>query len=120
MEQILIIDEREVAFKADGATPLRYRAEFRRDYFADIVKMTEVLKALDKNSTDQNASIEKLDTSVFSDIVYLLAKTADKEIGNIFDWYASFENFPIFEVFSELQDLLLSNMQTSVSKVRKK
>jgi len=116
MEQTVTIDGRKITFKADGATPLRYRVEFKRDYFADIIKMTSLLK--DINSDEINYS--QLDTSVFSDIIYLLAKTADKEIGDMFDWYASFDNFPIFEVFAELQDLLLSNMQTTVKKAKKK
>ena len=117
MEQTITIDGRKVTFKADGATPLRYRVEFKRDYFGDIIKMTSVLKGLNEGS---EVNFDNLDMSVFSDIIYLLAKTADKEIGDMFEWYASFDNFPLFEVFEDLQDLLLSNMQTMVKKAKKK
>ena len=117
MEQTINIGGRKVAFRADGATPLRYRVEFKRDYFGDIIKMTTVLKGLNDGS---NVDFSELDTSVFSDIIYLLAKTADNSIDDMFDWYASFDNFPLFEVFAELQGLLISNMQTTVQKVKKK
>ena len=116
MEKVLTIDERKVTFKADGATPLRYRAEFNRDYFADIINITNSLKDLSAGEAD----LSKVNTNIFSDIIYLLAKTADKEIGDIFEWYGSFESFPVFEVFGELQELLLGNMQTIVKKAKKK
>ena len=61
-----------------------------------------------------------IDMSLIENIIFILAKTADKEIGDMFEWYASFDNFPLFEVFGDLQDLLLSNMQSTVKKAKKK
>ena len=90
MEQTITIDGKKVTFKADGVTPLRYRMEFKRDYFADIVKMTSVLKSI-HDGTD--IDFDKLDTSVFYDIIYLLAKTADNEIDNIFDVLRCFQPY---------------------------
>ena len=116
MEKVLTIDERKVTFKADGATPLRYRAQFNRDYFADIISITNSLKDLNTGEAD----LSKINTTIFSDIIYLLAKTADKEIGDIFDWYGSFDSFPVFEVFGELQELMMANMQQTVKKAKKK
>lgn len=116
MEKIILIDGRKVTFKADGATPLRYRTEFQRDYFADIIKLTNALKDVTTGEIDY----QNLDTGIFSDIIYLLAKTADKEIGDIYEFYGSFDSFPVFEVFGEVQELLLSNMQTIAKKTKKK
>lgn len=119
MEQTITISEQKVVFRADGATPLRYRAEFKRDYFADMLSLVGVFKNFE-GADYESADFSGLDTEVLSNIIYLLAKTAEKGIGDMLDWFGSFDNFPLFDVFMELEPLIMSNMQTIVKKAKKK
>ena len=38
MEKTIEIDGKKVGFKTNGATPLRYKAQFGKDYFKEILK----------------------------------------------------------------------------------
>ena len=114
MEKVIKIDGKEIKFKATGATPIRYRMEFGRDYFSDIINITNAMKDLSEGK------VESADLSLFTDIIYILAKGADKDIDSILDWYDEFDSFPVFEIFADLQELLISNMQTTVGNKNKK
>ena len=48
MEKTITIDGKEVRFKTNGATPMRYKAQFGQDYFKEILKMAP-LEALGEN-----------------------------------------------------------------------
>jgi hypothetical protein len=39
MEKTIIIDNKEIRFKTNGATPLRFKAQFGKDYFQEILKL---------------------------------------------------------------------------------
>ena len=56
--------------------------------------------------------IDKLDFDVFYNIIWVLAKTANKKIPDPITWLDEFEEFPLFDIIPELQDLILSSMQT--------
>ena len=74
-----MIDGKNIRFKTNGAIPLRYKAQFGRDYFKDILKMMpagELMKK--KNAVEYDAeSLEALDFEVFSILHGLLLKTAE-------------------------------------------
>lgn len=97
MRKTLTIDGKKVNFAVNGFTPIEYSMEFGSDYFADLY---EVEKG---NVSSQS----------FYQIVYLMAKTADKNIPQMDEWYKSFDSFPIFEVYEQLSPLILKNMRTS-------
>lgn len=101
MERIINIDGRDVKFRSSGAFPMLYRAETGRDFFADMARISE-------NGDEMTA----FDSEALYDIAYCLAKSADKKIGNKYDWFDGFASFPIFEVFPQLNDLLVVTMQT--------
>ena len=42
MEKTVYIDEKPVRLKSTAALPKRYKAQFRRDYFADLLKIAKV------------------------------------------------------------------------------
>ena len=81
MEKTIIIDGKEIRFKTNGATPLRYKAQFGRDYFKDIA--------------------------------WIMAKTADSSIPEPITWLEQFDEFPMADVIPELQDMLLTSIQTT-------
>lgn len=56
--------------------------------------------------------IDKLDFEVFYNIIWVLAKTADKKIPEPITWLDGFDEFPLFEIIPELNDLILGSMKT--------
>ena len=43
MEKIIKIDGRDIKFKSTAATPLKYKAQFKTDFFADLIKLSNYL-----------------------------------------------------------------------------
>ena len=114
MEKTIEIDSRKICFKSTAATPLRYKSQFGKDFFVDIMKLSS-LDGL--NSKKINIEkIEKLDFEVFYNIIWVLAKTADKKIPDPITWLDGFDEFPLFEIIPELQDLILASIQTKIAR----
>ena len=109
MEKIIKIDGKEVKFKSTGATPIKYKRQFGRDFFSDLFKMNDIGEAL--NSKSKKSNINNLDMDVFYNIAWVLAKGAD-DIPPLEEWLESFESFPIVEIIAELNELLLASIQS--------
>lgn len=114
MEKTIEIDGRQVTFKSTAATPLRYKAQFGSDFFADIIKMYPIMK-LNKEQLSYE-TLQSLDLEVFYNILWAMAKTADKTIPDPLTWLDGFDEFPLFDIFEEVQDLIIKNLQTSKKK----
>ena len=132
MEKILTIDGQDVRFKATAALPLQYKAQFGRDLFADMAKVqgcwhgpTIVLSAEEIASgemTEEHAQAlttgrfdDSLDLSMIYNIVWAMAKCADRNIKPPLEWYDQFEEgLSIFEVFGELSDILMRSMHGTI------
>ena len=110
MEKTIEIDNKKVSFKSTAATPLRYKAQFGKDFFVDIMKLSSLDGFNPKKIVLKK--IDKLDFEVFYNIIWVLAKTANKKIPDPITWLDEFEEFPLFDIIPELQDLILSSMQT--------
>lgn len=110
MEKTIEIGGKQITFKSTAATPLRYKAQFGKDYFAEIMKLGSLAK-LNKNKIDYKIFAEA-DFEVFYNIIWVLAKTADKTIPEPITWLDSFDEFPLFEILPEIQDLITSSIQT--------
>ena len=104
MEKTLTIDGKQVVFKSTGATPLRYKQQFGKDFFAEIAKMSK--------GSSKKFDLENLDMEAFYNIAWVFAKTADKTIPEPLEWLDTFETFPILDIIPDLQDMLLGTMQT--------
>ena len=117
MEKTITIDGKEVRFKTNGATPMRYKAQFGQDYFKEILKMAPLEALGRKRKEDIDAKdLEALDFEVFYNIAWMMAKTADSSIPDPIAWLEQFDEFPMAEVIPELQDMLLASIQTSKKK----
>lgn len=114
MEKILTIDNKQVPFKSSGAFLLRYKAQTGRDAMADIAKLEGIV---DKKGNVKD--LGQLDLEVFYDMIWTLAKTADRSIPPPFEWLDSFREFPIIDILPELMELILSNFTTSVTSKKK-
>ena len=104
MEKTLTIDGKQITFKSTGATPLRYKQQFGKDFFAEIAKMSK--------GSSKKFALENLDMEAFYNIAWVFAKTADKTIPEPLEWLDTFETFPILDIIPDLQDMLLGTMQT--------
>lgn len=109
MEKTIEIDGKQVSFKSTAATPLRYKAQFGRDYFSEILKMEGLTKL--KNSKDTSKMLSRVDFDTFYNIIWVLAKTADKSIPEPLEWLDGFEEFPLFEIIPQIQDLIVMSIQ---------
>ena len=117
MEKTITIDGKEIRFKTNGATPLRYKAQFGQDYFKEILKMAPLEGLSKKKKTDVTVKdLEVLDFEVFYNIAWIMAKTADSSIPEPIAWLEQFDEFPMVEIIPELQDMLLTSLQTTKKK----
>jgi len=117
MEKTVIIDGKEIRFKTNGATPLRYKAQFGQDYFKEILKMAPLESLSKKKKEDVTGKdLEVLDFEVFYNIAWIMAKTANPSIPEPIEWLEQFDEFPMAEVIPELQDMLLASIQTTKKK----
>lgn len=108
-----MIDGKQVTFKSTAATQLRYKAQFGKDYFADIMKLYPLAKLADVNPEDMDMeTLKLLDLEVFYNLLWAMAKTADKSLPDPITWLDEFEVFPLFEILPEVQELIISNLQT--------
>ena len=52
MEKIIKIDGRDIKFKSTAATQLKYKAQFKTDFFADLIKLSNMQsEKTNKNET---------------------------------------------------------------------
>lgn len=110
MEKTLTIDGKEVRFKSTAATPLRYKAQFGKDYFAEIMKMGDLTNI--KTSKLSYKDLQKVDFETFYNIIWVLAKTAKKDIPEPLEWLDTFDEFPLMEIIPEVQDLITASLQS--------
>lgn len=120
MEKTVYIDNKPVRLKSTAALPKRYKAQFRRDYFADLFKIAKVFDGKKKEDMDLKdvsyESLERLDMDVLYDIIWTLAKTADKSIPEPLEWYDEFEELKLMEILPEVQVLIESSISQSKKK----
>ena len=120
MEKTLVIDGQEVKFKSTGATPIRYKAQFQRDYFVDILKMRNIIKEENQKAEDiTEQDIESFDFEVFYRIAWVLAKTADKDVPDLLTWLDSFDSFPIVDVMTDLIEIIAASVQSKKKSMSK-
>lgn len=120
MEKTIVIDNKQVRLKATAALPKRYKAQFGRDYFADLMKVAKVFgKGMKRNFGIQDisfASLDHMDMEVFYDIIWTMAKTADRTIPDPLEWLDGFDTFPLKEIMEDVKELLTDTMPASKKK----
>jgi hypothetical protein len=77
----------------------------------------EKLRKFNSKSKNPNYDVLKdLDMEVFYNIIWTLAKTADKKIPEPIEWLDEFEEFPLFEILPQLQELISNSLRGSKQK----
>lgn len=111
MEKNILIDGREVPFKATAATIRIYRQTFQRDILND-------MERLQKEASDGRMSAEALE--MFENMAYVMAKQADPTIPSTADeWLDQFGMFDIYQILPEIVALWGVSTQT-LSESKKK
>ena len=103
----ILIDGKNVLFKASAAVPRLYRLKFRRDIFKDFIALEQ--------SVQENTSGITIDSlELFENIAYIMAKHADPDgvPENPDDWLENFNTFSIYEILPQLMDLWGLNIET--------
>lgn len=114
MEKILNIGDQKVRFKSTAAFAKKYKAQFHRNIFSDLFKLSNAVNKGDDGKEEVN--FEALDFDLFYDIAWVLAKTADDSIPPVEEWLDSFETFPIEEIMPQLLEMVEKSITSSVSK----
>ena len=103
MEKIIRIGNTEKTFRANGATPIKYRRLFKgADFFRDLTAM----KSIDlEHMTDADIEgIEKL--------AYTMCTDSNKPDMNFEDWLSQFELFGLVKAIPEVIELITGDLDT--------
>ena len=111
-ERTIMIDGREVAFKATAALPRIYRMLFNRDIYTD---MYQLEKDCAENRDKEKSAIAIESLEIFEDVAYAMAKHASPDVPKtIVEWLDQFELFSIYEVLPSIVALWNANLETHV------
>ena len=107
----IVIDDKEVAFKASAAIPRIYRLKFQRDIYKDISLLEKSISASDEEAS----TLDSFSLEMFENIAFIMAKHADTTIPDtVEDWLDEFNTFSIYQVLPELIELWGMNIKTDV------
>lgn len=116
LSKIVVIDGREVEFKASASTPRLYRLKFRRDIMQDIVKLKKAYVSNQEDGTE----FEIADLEIFENVAFIMAKQADSSIpAEITDWLDQFNMFSIYVVLPEILELWCLNEESQIESKKK-
>ena len=112
----IVIDGKNVKFKASAAIPRLYRIKFRRDIIKDLQKLEKTTKLI---KTGKKEEYEIGDLEVFENVAYMFAKHADPSgvPDTIEDWLDEFQTFSIYLILPQILELWgFNQMQMAESK----
>ncbi|QWG33364.1 hypothetical protein [Bacillus mycoides] len=110
MEKTITIDGKQVRLKSTAATVKRYKAQFRRDLFADMLALGAIGTFTSQDASEGTIDLSTVDFEVIYDLVWLYAKTADPNLPDPITWLDGFDEFPIYDIMPEINDLIQSTM----------
>lgn len=107
MEKTIIIDGKEVKLKVNASCQRRYKMQFRRELMVDIFKMKNLEDLIEDGKVKDNPeTIAQIDFELFSNLLWVFAKTADKTIPEPMEWEEQFTAIPIREILPTVLELL--------------
>ncbi|PFW87248.1 hypothetical protein COL32_27580 [Bacillus pseudomycoides] len=115
MEKTITIDGKQVRLRSTAATVKRYKAQFRRDLFADMMGLGAISTVTSQDGSQStidlsNVNLSRVDFEVIYDLVWLYAKTANPDIPDPITWLDGFDEFPIYDIMPEIDDMIQSTM----------
>lgn len=108
MVKTIIVDGRNVTFRASAAIPRMYRMKFKRDIMQDIKDIDKATK----EAGSEGISPQLLEA--FENMAFLMARHADPQNvpNTVEEWLEGFETFSIYEIFPVIVELWSANMAT--------
>ena len=111
-----MISGRPVVFRKTAGTMLRYKRQFGRELYPDLVKIYNLLPVLkrykadprkpDEYSEDEKVQLAQVVLGIESewmyDVAFIMAQQADPSITDELTWLDSFEDINILSVFIQL------------------
>lgn len=139
MDKILLIDGKEVGFRATALTPRLYRHKMGRDIIRDLNQLKRSyekavaarnLKHPGEAATAeqlaeyeaalQDAQLSVMDLEIFENTAFVMARQYDQSIPNTpEEWLEGFAVFSIYEVLPEILTLWQLNQQTTSTPKKK-
>ena len=111
MTKKIIIDGKEVPFKASAAIPRIYRIKFHRDIYKDLDTLSKAVG----DGNEENSRLDMFSLEMFENIAYIMAKHADPSIPDTpEEWLDEFSTFSIYQVLPEIIKLWGLNVETQV------
>lgn len=111
MTKKIIIDGKEVPFKASAAIPRIYRIKFHRDIYKDLDTLSKAVG----DGNEENSHLDMFSLEMFENIAYIMAKHADPSIPDTpEEWLDEFSTFSIYQVLPEIIKLWGLNVETQV------
>ena len=139
MDKIVIIDGKEVGFRATALTPRLYRHKIGRDIIRDLNQLKRNYeKAIDaqniqkpgKDATEQqindyeqamqDAQLSVMDLEIFENVAFVMARQYDQNLPNTpEEWLEGFAVFSIYEILPDILTLWQLNQQTTSTPKKK-
>ena len=125
------IDGKEVKFNSNALFILKYKQVFKKDVlkvvfpifkaFVPLAKSVEIIDVDNLTLKDLGIILPELlenaeDVEILDlyQILYAMALSADKSIGDFEEWLGSFDEFPIFDIVAEVFPELLQSLSSSI------
>lgn len=107
----IMIDGKEVPFKASAAIPRIYRIKFHRDIYKDLDTLSKAVG----DGNEESSHLDMFSLEMFENIAYIMAKHADPLIPDTpEEWLDGFSTFSIYQVLPEIIKLWGLNVETQV------
>lgn len=139
MEKIIVIDGKEVGFRASALTPRLYRHKIGRDIIRDLNQLkrsyektvaAQKIQKPGENATEQqvneyeqamqDAQLSVMDLEIFENVAFVMARQYDQAIPNTpEEWLEGFAVFSIYEILPEILSLWQLNQQTTSTPKKK-
>lgn len=130
MDKTIIIGGNPVVFRKTAGTMLRYKRQFGRELYPDLMRIYDLMPMLqeyaggkdDQELTkEQKLSLAKVflgvETEWMYDIAYIMAQQADPTITDEITWLDSFDDLNILYLFIELMPLIQMEQKASPKNV---
>lgn len=127
MEKVIKIDGKDVKFKAGASFARVYKNQFGYDILTKIMPLiSEIIQGIDEIYEDLDGgkdievsqigevleSVYSLELIEINNIIWSMAKVADPEIDGPIEWERQFDEFPIFDIVSELMEIFIPSLIT--------
>lgn len=139
MEKIIVIDGKEVGFRATALTPRLYRHKIGRDIIRDLNQLkrsyektvaAQKIQKPGENATEQqvneyeqamqDAQLSVMDLEIFENVAFVMARQYDANIPNTAEeWLEGFSVFSIYEILPDILELWQLNQQTTSTPKKK-